>query len=99
MPSRSSSASRKTWLSSTRRIRIGRPMPERTLLGREKQVVVRLPAVLDVDLDAGMRRGDPLEQAVERRLVLAHEERQELARPVQELFDDDGGDLVEVGAA
>ena len=54
MPSSSSSASRKTWLSSTRRIRIGRPMPVRTLLGREKQVVVRLSAVLDVDLDAGM---------------------------------------------
>ena len=73
MPSRSSSASRKTWLSSTRRIRIGRPMPERTLLARrQKQVVMRLAALLDVDLDApDAPSAIAAEQAVERRLVLA----------------------------
>ena len=74
--------SRKTLLSSTRRIRIGRPMAAASLLGREQQRIVRLPAL------AGSRPRSPggaaairSSRRVERRLVLADEQRQQLARP------------------
>src|SRR3954466_14055616 len=80
MPSRSSRASRKTWLSSTRRIRIGRPMAVRTLLGGEKQVVVGLAALLHLDLDVRVRCADPLEERLERPLRLAPQQRPEAAR-------------------
>src|SRR4051794_8050436 len=69
-PSSSSSASRKTLLSSTSRIRIGRSMIGRTLLGRQKQVVVGLTPVLDVDLEVGMRLLDVRDQLLQLRLVL-----------------------------
>src|SRR5947208_15958570 len=92
IPSSSSSASRKTWLSSTRRIRIGLPMEVRMLLGRQKQVVVRLAALLDVDLDGRVVGGDPAEHRVERHVVLPDEERQELLRAAQEPLDDGVGD-------
>src|SRR4051794_41221804 len=95
MPSRSSRASRKTWLSSTRRIRIGRPMAVRTLLGREKQVVVGLAAVLHLDLDVRVRCADPLEQRLERRLVLADQQREEAARVAEQRVDHRARDLLE----
>src|SRR6478736_5872464 len=88
MPSRSSSASRKTWLSSTRRIRIGRPMAVRTLLGREKEVVVGLAALLHLDLDVGVQCADPLEKGLERHLVLAGQHRQQAARIAEQHPDD-----------
>src|SRR5579864_670701 len=87
MPSSNSRASRKTWLSSTRRIRIGRPMPARTLLGAEKQGVVRLSALLEVDLEGRIRRGDPREEGIEIGAVAPDEERQELARLAEQPLD------------
>src|SRR4051794_29092017 len=99
MPSRSSSASRKSWLSSTRRIRIGRPMAVRTLLGREKEVVVGLAALLHLDLDVGVRCADPLEERLERRLVLAGQERQQASGIAEERIDDGARDLLEALAA
>src|SRR5437867_729079 len=80
IPSRSSSASRKTWLSSTRRIRIGLLMAVRSLFSREQQVIVRLAARLDVDLEGRVIDREPREKPLERRLVLADEQRQELPR-------------------
>src|SRR5438128_9045591 len=88
IPSSSSSASRKTWLSSTRRIRIGLPMAVRMLLGGQKQVVVRLSALLDVHLHGGMLLRDPLEQRVELGAVPADEQRQQLLRAVEQALDD-----------
>src|SRR5690349_6742612 len=99
MPSSSSSASRKTWLSSTRRILIGRPMAVRTLLGRQKQGVVRLAALLHVHRDRRMRVRDPAEQRLERLVLLADEQRQQLLLAVEELVDDRVCDLVEVAAS
>src|SRR5579864_7369095 len=99
MPSSSSRASRKTWLSSTRRIRIGLPMAARSLLGPEKQGVVRLAALLNVDLDARMRCGDPREQWIEIGAVAPDEKRQELTRLGEQPRDDRVGDVVEVDAA
>src|SRR5690348_9265812 len=99
MPRSSSRASRKTWLSSTRTIRIGRPMPDRMLLRRQKQRVVRLSAALDVDLDVRMRRRDARQDAVERRFVLAEEQRQQAARLHQETLDDSVRDVLEAVAA
>src|SRR6266852_7922359 len=99
IPRSNSSASRKTWLSSTRRIRIGLPMAVRTLLGGQKQVVVRLAAVLNVHLDIRVRLGDPAEQAVERGLVPSHEQRQQLPRLAEKPPDDLVRDVVEVAAA
>src|SRR5438067_5045136 len=99
IPSSNSSASRKTWLSSTRRIRIGLAMNLRMLLGRQKQVVVRLAALLDVDLNVRMRFRDAAEQALERGLVLSDEQRQQLPRLAEEPLDDLVRDVVEVAAA
>src|SRR2546426_8627545 len=99
IPRSSSSASRKTWLSSTRRIRIGRPMAVRTLLGGQKQVVVRLAALLNVHLHIRVRLGDPAEQAVQRRLFLTHEQRQQLPRLAEEPPDNLVPDVVEVAPA
>src|SRR5213079_3081284 len=49
-PSRSSSASRKSWLSSTRTRRIGSGI-RLSLFRRQEQCVVRLSAGLDVELE------------------------------------------------
>src|SRR5207248_3236283 len=94
----SSSASRKTALSSTRRIRTG-PGTARRLLGGEKQRIVRLAAVLNVHVQIGVRGGDALDECVERRRVEAGEEREQVARLGQQVLRDCGGDVVEVGAA
>src|SRR3954470_6238216 len=99
MPSRSSRASRKTWLSSTRRIRIGRPMAVRTLLGREKQVVVGLAALLHLDLDVRVRCADPLEERRERHVVLAGQEREQAPGIAEQHTDDGARDLLEALAA
>src|SRR5437762_2293002 len=63
-PRRSSSASRKTWLSSTRTRRIGSAI-RGSLFGGQEERVMRLPAGLDVELELGMALADALEQAVE----------------------------------
>src|SRR5579864_2616878 len=94
----SSSASRKTALSSTRRMRTGR-VTGLSLLGREKQRVVRLSALADVDIQVGMRRGDALDQRVDRGRVLARQEREQVARLREQAVGDGGGDVVEVGAS
>src|SRR5437660_421268 len=94
----SSSASRKTALSSTRRIRTG-AATARSLLGGEKQRIVRLPAVLHVDVQIGMRGGDALDECVERWRVEAGEEREQVARLGQQALRHGSGDVVEVGAA
>src|SRR5207237_2815585 len=89
----SSSGSRKTALSSTRRIRTG-PGTARRLLGGEKQRIVRLAAVLNVHVQIGMRGGDALDERVERRRVEAGEEREQVARLGQQVLRDCGGDVV-----
>src|SRR5579864_3396997 len=94
----SSSASRKTALSSTRRIRTGRDTGLR-LLGGEKQRVVRLTAVLDVDVELRMLRCDALGERVERRRVPAGEEREQIAPFREQAVRDRGGHILEVGAA
>ena len=71
----------------------------RRLFGRQKQRIVRLAAGLDVELQVGMALLDPLEQAVEVRLVGAGEERHHAAGLVEQALGDGGGDVVEVGAA
>src|SRR5256885_10338536 len=76
---RSSSASRKTSLSSTSRTRIGSAMG-RTLLGRKEKRVVRLAALVDVDLEARVLLGELVEEAVQRRCVLAGEDGEDVAR-------------------
>src|SRR4029453_16323042 len=66
-PSRSSRASRNTWLSSTSATRtgggIGRVYPR--LLGGKKQRVMRLPARMDLELDVGVVLGHAGEQRAE----------------------------------
>jgi len=74
-------------------------MAVRTLLGRQKQVVVRLSALLDIYLDFRVLLGDPVEDALELRPVTADEEREQLPRLAQQALDDGVGDVVEIGAA
>src|SRR5437868_879750 len=82
-PSSSSSASRNTWLSSTRTIRIGTDTRSR-LLGGEEQRIVRLPARVHVELELRVVVMQPREHAVELRLVGAGQQRQDAARLGQE---------------
>src|SRR5262245_59230079 len=97
-PSRSSRASRKTWLSSTRTTRIGSGIRGR-LFGRQEQRIVRLAAGLHIDLEVGMTLGQISEEPVEIGLIGPLEERQHSSRLGQEPLCDGAGDLVEVAAA
>jgi len=45
------------------------------IIGGQKQMVVRLSALLDIHLDVRMLLGDPVENALELRPVAADEER------------------------
>jgi len=59
---------------------------------------VRLAAGLYIELQVGMALLDPLEQAVELRLVRAGQERHHAARLLEETFGHRLSDFVEVGA-
>src|SRR5215471_13982845 len=97
IPSRSSSASRKTSLSSTSTIRTGGISS--TLFRTEQERVVRLPAVVHLDLEVGVRRPDPFDDAVERRRLGTGQERQEPARLREEPHHDVERDLGEIVSA
>src|SRR5215469_13642262 len=86
IPSRSSRASRKTSLSSTRTIRTGDIY--KTLFRAEEKRVVRLPALVHLDLELRVGRPEPLQQPVERRRLGAGEEREESARLLEEVHHD-----------
>ena len=67
------------------------------LLGGQKQVVVGLTALLDVDLDVGMFAFQMLQEAVELGAVAADEHRQEAARLGEQACDDclrHGGEVI-----
>src|SRR5579862_4447481 len=90
--SSTSSAWRKTSLSSTSTTRIG----IRTMLfGRQEQVVVGLAAVLDVDLDIRVALGDPAEESVQGGGALAGQDRQDAPRLGEQLLDHRRRDLLE----
>src|ERR1051326_6617353 len=89
-PSSSSSASEKTWLSSTRRTRIGAAATARRLFRGQEERVVGLPALLDVDLEVRMPLLDPGEQRFELRRLLPGEERQDAARLGEQPVGDGG---------
>src|SRR5947209_5419602 len=95
-PSSSSSASEKTWLSSTSRTRIGTAATARRLFRGEEQRVMRLAALLDLDLEVGMALAHLGQEHVELRLVLAREQGQHASRLGEQPLRDGGGDLVEV---
>src|SRR5436190_359329 len=96
--SRSSSASRKTWLSSTSRTRIG-PATGQKLLRGEEQRIVRLPTMLHVELERRVSFLDPLHESHDVRLLVADQERQDVARLDEQPLRNRGRHLVEVGAA
>src|SRR5579871_1827088 len=96
MPSISSSASRKTSLSSTSTTRTGM---RASLFRADEERVVRLAALVHLDLEAGMRGGDPVDETVEWRWLGAGEEREERARLRQEMLDHREGHVDEVVAA
>src|SRR3982751_2155131 len=110
-PSRKSSVSRKTWLSSTMTPRIGRvtsrSLRDRTarvpgagvLLGHEEQRIVRLPAVVHLELEPGVSLLDLCDEAGERRRLLARQEREDPSRLREHAFDDRARDLVEALAS
>src|ERR671937_1136403 len=75
-PSKSSSASRNTWLSSTRTRRMG-PSIRRRLFRGEEQRVMRLAARVDLELEVGMALADAVEETVEVGRVCAGQQRQE----------------------
>src|SRR3954469_13483043 len=99
-PSSSSSASRKTWLSSTRTILIGGGTTANLirLLRPDEERVMRLAALLHVDLDLWMIRPQPLEQQRQVGLLLAGQERHHAARLLEEPVEHRRRDLVEAGA-
>src|SRR3954447_8768607 len=97
IPSNSSSASRKTSLSSTSTIRTGRIRS--TLFRAEQKRVVRLAAVVYLDLELRVRRLQPVDEAVGRRRLGAGRERQEPARLCDEPRDELEGDSGEVLSA
>src|SRR5436305_10970017 len=74
-PSRSSSASRNTWLSSTRTRRIGSAI-RLSLFRRQEERVMRLAAGLDVELELRMPLADAREQGAEIGRVRSGQERQ-----------------------
>src|SRR5689334_9996149 len=97
-PSSSSRASRKTWLSSTTRTRIG-SLTRPRLLSREEERVVRLTALVDVQLELGVPLGEFVEQAVQRRRAFAAQEREHVARLRQQQLEQLADDVVEGRAA
>src|SRR5262249_39284345 len=94
MPSISSRASRKTSLSSTSTTRTGL-MPE-SLFRADEERIVRLPALVHLDLDLGVGGGDSLEEAVELGRLCARQEREERARLAEEMLDHGERDSDEV---
>src|SRR5215213_501227 len=95
------SAWRKTSLSSTSSTRIGWVRASTAgpygLFGGEEQRVVRLPAGLDVELDCRVLLLDPAQERGEIGLVLAREQRQDLASLAEQPLRDRVRDVVEVG--
>src|SRR5579884_4078435 len=96
IPSSSSSASRKTGLSSTRTIRTGRT--GRTLFRREQELVVRLAAVVQLDLELGPLGGEPLEERLQPRRLGSDEQREEAAPVARDPLHHVEGDVGEVAA-
>src|SRR5947208_14213517 len=97
IPSRSSSASRKTSLSSTSTIRTGGIRS--TLFRAEQKRVVRLPALVHLDLELRVRRPEPFHEAVEWRRLGAGQQRQERARVRKEARNELAGDVGKIVAA
>src|SRR4051794_15719198 len=97
IPSNRSSASRKTSLSSTSTIRTGGIRS--TLFRAQQKRVVWLPAFVHFDLELGMRRSEPFDEAVERRRLGAGQKRQERARFRQKAQDQLEGDVGKVVSA
>src|SRR3954447_22857758 len=91
IPSRSSSASRKTSLSSTSTIRTGGIRS--TLFRAEQKRVVRLPTLVHLDLELRMSRREPFDEPVEWLRLGTGEEGQERARLLEETLDELEGDL------
>src|SRR3954451_16284997 len=90
------SVSRKVWLSSTISTRIGSGADTAgRLLGAEQQVIVGLSALVHLELDVGVRRGDRRDERLQRLRVLAGEQRQDPARLGEETVDHHARDLVE----
>src|SRR2546423_7909178 len=79
IPSNSSSASRKTSLSSTSTIRTGGIRS--TLFRAEQKRVVRRPALAHLDLQLRVRRSEPFDEAVEWRRPGAGQQGHEPAPP------------------
>src|SRR4051812_22656786 len=97
IPSNSSSASRKTSLSSTSTIRTGGIRP--TLFRAEQKGIVRLPALVHLDLELRMNRREPFDQTVERRRLGAGQKRQVPARLREQDGDHPECHVGEVGSA
>src|SRR5436305_6455998 len=95
--SNSSSASRKTLLSSTRTTRIG-SLTRARLLGGQEQPVVRLAALVHVQLELRMSLAELGQHAVQRRRALAAQQRQDVSRLGQQAIEPPPHDLVEAGA-
>src|SRR3954447_12524234 len=89
IPSNSSSASRKTSLSSTSTIRTGGIRS--TLFRAEQKRVVRLSALIHLDLELGVRRSEPFHEAVEWLRLGAGQKRQERARLRDQAYDEPEG--------
>src|SRR5438093_312962 len=83
-PSKSSSVSRKTSLSSTRATRT--PI-DSSLLGAQEEAIPRLAALVHLDLESGMRACKLCNELVERRGLGAGEQRQEAAWLGQEALE------------
>src|SRR4051812_42962260 len=101
MPKSSCSVSRKVSLSSTRTTRIG-SLTEGSVretracsLGGEQQRVMRLAAGMDVELDPGVLGGELCEERLERRRLLAGQERHDTARLGEQALEHRVRDLVE----
>src|SRR5579871_1640806 len=106
-PSTSASVSRKRRLSSTRATRTAciRTSLERrstegsASLGSEPERVVRLAAVVHVELELGIGLAEPGDELLEGLRVLAGEQREHVTRTLEHAFDDRPGDLVEAVSA
>src|SRR3954471_8556790 len=97
IPSSSSSASRKTSLSSTSTIRTGGIRS--TLFRAEQKRVVRLSALIHLDLELGVRRSEPFHEAVEWLRLGAGQKRQQRARLRDQAHDELEGDVRKVVSA